>query len=84
MTEPKHKGLPVAGYRPQDETALHLVNVNKHLEERVLRRLDFLADVPEVDKRWLAIARTQFEQGFMAMNRAIFKPGRVSLAEDAP
>lgn len=84
MTEPKHEGLPVAGYRPQDDTALHLVNVNKHLEERVLRRLDFLADVPEVDKRWLAIARTQIEQGFMAMNRAIFKPGRVSLAEDAP
>ncbi len=31
---------------------------------------------------WLAIARTQIEQGFMALNRAVFKPGRVRLAED--
>ncbi len=84
MTDAKHEGLPVAGYRPQDDAALHLVNVNKHLEERVLRRLDFLADISEVDKRWLAIARTQIEQGFMAMNRAIYKPGRVALAEDVP
>lgn len=82
MTEPKHEGPPVAGYRPQDDNALHLVNINKHLEERVLRRLDFLADISEVDKRWLAIARTQIEQGFMAMNRAIFKPTRVALPED--
>jgi hypothetical protein len=37
---------------------------------------------PEVDKRWLAIARTGFEQAFMALNRSVFQPGRIRLPED--
>jgi hypothetical protein len=84
-------GLPVSGYKPQSNTAVSLVNRNKEIEERVLRILDDLAtmkgpaasnDHPSeltIDQRWLAIGRTQIEQGFMAINRAIFKPGRVKL-----
>jgi hypothetical protein len=34
------------------------------------------------DARWIAIARTHIEQGFMALNRAIFKPERVKLETD--
>ena len=75
----QHQGLPVAGYRPQDEGAISLVNINKKFEEGVLRILDSLANNPDIDKRWLSIGRTQIEQGFMAVNRAIFKPGRISL-----
>lgn len=82
MTEPKHGGLPVAGYKPQNCEALELVNRNKFAEERILRILDELATIEAVDKRWLAIGRTQIEDGFMAVNRAIFKPGRVRLPED--
>jgi hypothetical protein len=37
---------------------------------------------PEVDRRWLSIAKTHFEQGFMALNRSIFKPQRIKLLED--
>jgi hypothetical protein len=81
-TEKTHEGLPVAGYRPQDGTAVQKVNTNKVAEERVLRILDDLAADPEVDKRWLAIGRTQIEQGFMAVNRAVFKPGRAVLPEE--
>jgi hypothetical protein len=36
----------------------------------------------EVDQRWLAIGRTHIEQGFMAINRSIFRPERVKLACD--
>ncbi len=75
----EHKGLPVEGYRPQGEQNISLVNRNKIHEEEVLRVLDELAGLPEVDKRWLAIGRTAIENGFMAVNRAIFKPGRVNL-----
>lgn len=70
-------GLPVAGYRPQNELAVALVNANKRMEEMALRALDALAEDPNVDKRWLAIGRTSIEQGWMAVNRAIFKPERV-------
>ena len=81
MTGPKHDGLPVAGYKSQNGEAVELVNRNKLAEERVLRILDELATVEAVDKRWLATGRTQIEQGFMAVNRSIFKPGRI---EDLP
>lgn len=81
----KHEGLPVAGYKPQPEEKVDLVNENKELEERVMRQLDALAGLTStvgIDPRWLAIGRTQIEQGFMAVNRAVFKPGRVKLPED--
>jgi hypothetical protein len=75
-------GLPVAGYRPQSDLAVQRVNFNKHAEERLLRVLDEYAEDPAIDKRWLALARTQIENGFMALNRAIFQPGRIGLPED--
>lgn len=74
-----HAGLPVAGYRPQNQTALDLVNENKKVEEFILRDLDALKENPDVDQRWLAIGRTSIEQAFMAINRSIFKPSRIKL-----
>lgn len=74
-----NEGLPVKGYRPQDDSNVARVNHNKVLEEEILQRLDALSQNPEIDPRWLAIGRTQIEQGFMAINRAIFKPERVKL-----
>jgi hypothetical protein len=80
--KPMHEGLPVAGYRPQSEGNVAMVNDNKTVEERLLRVLDEMASEERFDRRWLAIARTHFEEGFMAFNRAIFRPGRVTLPED--
>lgn len=80
MTE--HQGLPVAGYQPQSEENVKQVNINKEQEERLLRLIELLFDT-DADKRWLSIAKTHFEQGYMALNRAIFQPKRVRLPEDA-
>lgn len=88
----KHEGLPVAGYRTQSDANVAIVNQNKELEERVLRQIDRISgrsrtgtlDSQQFDQRWVSIAKTQIEQGFMALNRAIFQPGRVTLPEDAP
>lgn len=74
-----HAGLPVSGYKNQSDENVALVNRNKEIEERALRILDELKNNPTVDQRWLAIGRTHLEQGFMAVNRAIFQPGRVEL-----
>jgi hypothetical protein len=76
------KGLPVAGYRDQNEATVALVNANKQAEESILRLFDALGQIPEIDKRWLAIGRTDIEKGFMAVNRSIFKPARVRLPTD--
>jgi len=80
-----NQGLPVAGYKAQTDDKVALVNRNKEIEERVLRIIDeLMLDQKEVgiDKRWLSVGRTSIEQGFMAINRAVFQPGRVLLPED--
>lgn len=74
--------LPVSGYRPQKQQAIDWVNQNKAFEENALRQLDYFKGLPEVDQRWLAVGRTHLEQAWMAINRAIFQPGRVTLPDD--
>lgn len=77
-----HQPLPVSGYTAQSDSRVEMVNENKAIEERVLRRLDELKGL-NVDQRWLAIGRTHIEEAFMAINRSIFQPQRVKLPEDA-
>ena len=80
--EKVHEPLPVAGYTAQPATHIELVNVNKVAEEYLLRVIDELTTKLEIDPRWLAIARTNFEIGFMSLNRSIFRPQRVTLPDD--
>lgn len=77
-----HNGLPVVGYQPQTNDNVKIVNAMKQAEEVVMRALDVLACINDIDKRWLAIGRTDIEKGFMAVNRSVFKPGRVKLLTD--
>jgi len=89
-----HKGLPVHGYVPQSDAKVALVNEFKQDEERLLRKIDRMQGIVDdpmsiavaeqfaYDQRWLAIARTGFEQAFMALNRAVFRPQRIKLPED--
>lgn len=80
----KVKGLPVAGYRAQSQEAIASVNSLKQIEEHVLRLLDEVASDAElaIDRRWYSIGRTHIEQGFMAVNRSIFKPERVAITDE--
>ena len=82
MTSETLHGLPVPGYRAQSPEAVAAVTQAKMAEERVLRLLDQLATMPGIDGRWFAIGRSHIEQGFMAVNRAVFQPGRVVLPDD--
>ncbi len=76
-TDKTHTGLPVHGYQEQPEGKVELVNANKVAEEKILRSIDRLTGHPAYDQRWLAIARTDIEKGFMALNRAVFRPQRL-------
>lgn len=78
------QGLPVHGYQPQSDARVASVNENKISEEVLLRRLDKLTALGVADPRWAAIAKTHLELAFMAFNRAVFQPSRVSLPEDGP
>lgn len=77
-----HSGLPVAGYNPQSDDKVALVNVNKQIEERVMRQIDAMTGVAGIDQRMVAICRTKTQEAFMWLNRAVFQPGRVKLPED--
>lgn len=87
-------GLPVAGYKPQTDEKIAVVNVNKELEERCLRQIDAmfkfnnelsdndLGKGYHYDPRMISLAKTSIQEGFMWLNRAVFQPGRVTLPED--
>lgn len=77
-----YKPLPVGGYNPVTELQVDLVNQHKRMEEVILQRMDSLPQMdPDTDMRWLAVARTHIEQGFMALNRAVFRPSRLDLGD---
>jgi len=68
----------------KDRERLGVLRVKDHRQigERILRILDRYETSPETDKRWLAIGRSCIEQGFMAINRAVFEQNRTELPED--
>lgn len=76
------KGLPVKGYQGQSNRNLEIVNHNKVQEEKILQLMDHLAELDNIDQRWLDIARSDIERGFMALNRSVFQPKRVELTDD--
>ena len=91
---PDHKPLPVHGYTEQSQERIDLVNEGKELEERVLRYIEkvgrhieprdtFIAVGGTEPQRWLAIGRTNIQQGWMSVFRSIFNPQRTTLPEDA-
>ena len=72
-----HAPTPIKGYQPISDERLSLVNENKVAEANLLARLDQMSSRVDLDTRWISIARTHIEQGFMALNRSILRPQRV-------
>ena len=77
-----HKAPPIAGYQDISADKLKAVNAIKEVEEAALRMIDALQASDETDKRWVAIARTQIQQGYMAAVRSVMQPGRIKLPGD--
>lgn len=82
--EKTHEPIPIRGYKPQSDATVTLVNGNKETEEKLLRFIDGLEtdNTFKADRKWLNVARIHFEEGFMALNRSLMKPGRFPLAMD--
>ena len=57
------------------KTEVATLNEIEHQAELLKHFLDRLARLPagDVDGRWFAIARTELQQGFMALRRAVTK-----------
>ena len=67
-------------YNDLTKDQIEIGNRNKLIEELVMRALDKMVrneDSREFDQRFVALARTYMQVGFMLMNRAVFKPKRL-------
>ncbi len=58
------------------------VAATKATENMLLMAIQTFQKSDAFDKRWLSIARTNLEQGFMALNRSILCPEVMALAKD--
>lgn len=64
----------IIGYRQLTEAEAALANEGKALAERVGAYVERLRTTNGLDQRWIAIGRTDIQQGFMALTRGIFQP----------
>jgi len=64
----------IKGYRDLTQDEINLMNMVKGLAEKAGAELEIVNNHPDVDKRWVAIAKTHLQQGFMALVRSIAKP----------
>jgi hypothetical protein len=65
----------IKGYRDLSEAEIADMNEAKALAEHVGDLCKkFEMERPNVDKRWLAIARTDLQKGFMSLVRSVARP----------
>jgi len=65
---------PITGYRDLTASEVELVNKLKELAQVVGVAVEEVATMPNTDKRWAAIARTDLQTGFMALIRSVTQP----------
>jgi len=61
----------IKGYRELSQEEIDAMNKVKELANEIGAFIEELADV---DPRWLAIAKTDLQKGFMSLTRAIAQP----------
>lgn len=65
----------INGYRDLSQQEIDGINSLKEAAEQVGQLLESLKDVPGVDQRALAIAKTELQTGFMWAVRSVARPG---------
>jgi response regulator of citrate/malate metabolism len=64
----------IKGYRDLSQSEIDAMNQIKEKAAEVGELFKDLENRPELDKRWLAIAKTDLQKGFMAATRSVAKP----------
>jgi len=64
----------ITGYRELETDDIAVMNLLKDKEQEVLALVEGLNTAASYDKRWVALARTHIEFGFMAAVRAVARP----------
>jgi len=64
----------IKGYRDLSQEEIDAMNNIKNLASQVGNLINELKDDPNVDQRWLSIAQTDLQKGFMSAVRSVAKP----------
>ena len=64
----------IKGYRDLSQAEIDAMNRVKVAAESIRVLIEDLQQMPDLDKRWVAIGTTNLQQGFMALTRAIAQP----------
>lgn len=64
----------IKGYRDLSQEEIDAMNNIKNLASQVGDLINELKDDPNVDQRWLSIAQTDLQKGFMSAVRSVAKP----------
>lgn len=64
----------ISGYRDLSESEIAAMNEIKAKASEVGDLIDKVSKVEGVDQRWLSIAKTDLQKGFMSAVRSIAKP----------
>lgn len=64
----------ITGYRELNTEELQQINAIKELSNQVGQLIEQLNTTEGVDKRWLNIAKTDLQKGFMSAVRSVAKP----------
>lgn len=64
----------IKGYRELTENEIDTINSIKETAEEVGAIIEGMTDWDGADQRWVAIAKTDLQKGFMALVRAVAQP----------
>lgn len=65
----------IKGCRDLSQGEIDAMNAIKQKAEEVGILIEEMFANPDLDKRWISIAQTDLQKGFMAATRAVEKPG---------
>lgn len=64
----------IKGYRDLDQNEINAMNQIKLIAEQVGAMVELMESNPDLDQRWVAVGKTQAQQAFMALTRAVAQP----------
>lgn len=64
----------ITGYRELEQHEIDAMNAVKEMAKQVGELFEKLESTSGLDQRWVAIGKTNLQQGFMALTRAIAQP----------
>lgn len=70
----ENQHLLIVGCRDLDKTDIDLINEVKKMANLVRGTVEKIELSGSADRSWIAIARSQLQSGFMALDRAVAKP----------